>query len=62
MSAVPAAAFTVAPEAITMTWVVAGGIIAELLILVALATLHVDRCDLCRQRARVRRDQGRRFQ
>lgn len=34
MSAVPAAAVTVAPDAITITWVVAGGIIAELLILI----------------------------
>jgi hypothetical protein len=34
MSAVPAAAVTVAPEAITITWMVAGSIIAELLILI----------------------------
>jgi hypothetical protein len=34
MSAVPVAAVTVAPDAITITWVVAGGIIAELLILI----------------------------
>ena len=34
MSAVPASAVTVAPEAITITWMVAGSIIAELLILI----------------------------
>ena len=34
MSAIPTAAVTVAPDAITITWVVAGGIIAELLILI----------------------------
>lgn len=35
MPTVPAAAVSVAPDAITITWVVAGGIIAELLILIA---------------------------
>jgi hypothetical protein len=34
MSAITTAAVTVAPDAITITWVVAGGIIAELLILI----------------------------